>query len=126
LMTHPAAPAAATSSRVLLLAQPVKMITLTPGWLASRFHVASAAHDGHLQVHEHHVWVHCVGDGHHLDTVCALIDDEDPIGLVQQCPNSGPNQRVVIDDHYPDHHFIPVRRCRGCRRCPGPGPVPHT
>ena len=59
-------------------------------------------HAGHAHIHQHHVWAACL---HQIDSLRARtrFADNDEIWLgLEEHPQAAPQQRLIVDDQYPD------------------------
>ncbi len=107
LSRNPLAPARSASKTYSSISKVVSTMTRTAG---NRSTIAAVAFDavehGHSHVHQHDVGP---GRGDHLDglgTVGCLTDHLQVVAVVEQAPEAGPHECLVVRQHHPDRHAV--------------------
>ena len=62
---------------------------------------------GHADVHQHHVGSQLAGALDRLGAVACLTDDHEVVLRLQEEPQAGPHELLVVDEQQPDAHASP-------------------
>src|SRR5581483_12052862 len=84
-----------------------------------------AVHLRHPQVHQHHVGPLLAGEGDRHAAVGCLADHGDVVAGLQQHPEPGSQQGLVVGEQHPDHSAAPAtgRLARTSKPPPDLGPA---
>jgi hypothetical protein len=130
LEQEPAGPGAQRRQHVLVEVEggqdqhPDRVLDAVAGQAPGRL---DPVHAGHADVHEHDVGPDVPGQPHRLGPIGRLPDHLEARLGVQDHPEPGPHQRLVVGDQDPDGHGAPPSRGRrAATRKPPPGRAPAS